>query len=179
MIFDVDGRTRDRLAVSAAEYAVGRRTYVTGCVSDVLIGNAGRFSPDANTELRRILDAPATALGPIDLPCWHRALRALETAVPDATAGIDGSDTDLRVLLFCAFRHDMGGDNADIWPRLLADPPELLDASWRAISARDLYEAGYAPQGAPEPPIQHLEPYERHDDSAWADVYLKLVRGRR
>lgn len=25
----------------------------------------------------------------------------------------------------------------------------MLDGQWRAIAARDLYEAGYAPQGAP------------------------------
>lgn len=45
------------------------------------------------------------------------------------------------------------------------------------IAARDLYEAGYAPQGAPEPPIQHLEPLGDAGDPAWADVYMALVGG--
>lgn len=47
----------------------------------------------------------------------------------------------------------MGGDGAGLWTRLLDDPPEEIDGQWRAISARDLYEAGYAPQGAPKPSI--------------------------
>lgn len=105
MILDMDDSARNALAVSAARYAVGRRTYVTGCISDILTGNAGRFASDTNMELRRIVDVPATMLDPIDLPCWRRALRALETAVPDTTAGLDGSDTDLRVFMSCAYRH--------------------------------------------------------------------------
>lgn len=72
--------------------------------------------------------------------------------------------------------YDMGGD-AGLWTRLLDDPPEEIDRQWRAISARDLYEAGYAPQGAPEPPIQHLEPLGDAGDPAWADVYMALVGG--
>lgn len=83
-----------------------------------------------------------------------------------------------RILLHCAFRHDMGGD-AGLWTRLLDDPPEEIDGQWRAIAARDLYEAGYAPQGAPEPPIQHLKPLGDAGDPAWADVYLALVGGGR
>lgn len=113
---------------------------------------------------------------PIDAPAWTRALAALETAAPDGSDGLDGSPVDLRILLFCAFRHDMGGD-AGLWTRLLDDPPEEIDGQWRAISARDLYEAGYAPQGAPEPPIQHLEPCGDAGDPAWGEVYLKLVGG--
>lgn len=73
----------------------------------------------------------------------------------------------------------MGGDGAGLWTRMLDDPPEEIDGQWRAISARDLYEAGYAPQGAPEPPIQHLEPLGDAGDPAWADVYMALVGGGR
>ena len=112
------------------------------------------------------------------MPAWTRALAALETAAPDGSAGLDGNAVDLRILLFCAFRRDMGGD-AGLWTRLLDDPPEEIDGQWRAISARDLYEAGYAPQGAPEPPIQHLEPLGDAGDPAWGEVYLKLVGGGR
>lgn len=71
----------------------------------------------------------------------------------------------------------MGG-GAGLWTRLLEDPT-VLDGQWRAIAARDLYEAGYAPDGAPGPPIQHLEPLGDAGDPAWADVYLALVGGRR
>ena len=179
MILDVDDDTRDALAVSAAAYAVGRHTYVTGCVADVLTANAGRFAPETNRALRRLLDVPADRLGLVDLPHWRLASDALAHAATDGAHGLQGSGTDLRVLLFCAFRHDMGGGHAGMWLRLLSDPPEPLDASWRAISARDLYEAGYAPAGAPEPPIQHLEPLGDAGDPAWADVYLALVGGGR
>lgn len=48
------------------------------------------------------------------------------------------------------------------------------DASWRAVAARDLYEAGYAPAGAPEPLVQHLQPFE-HVVGPWNDVYARLV----
>lgn len=175
MILDIDGKTRDGLALSAARYAVGRRTYVTGCVSNILTGNAGRFASDTNMELRRIVDVPAAMLDPIDLPCWRRVLRALETAVPDTTAGLDGSDTDLRVFMSCAFRHDIGEpDAAARWLALFDLESEPLDASWQALSARDLYEAGYAPAGAPEPPVQHLQPFE-HVVGPWSDVYARLV----
>lgn len=111
----------------------------------------------------------------IDAPAWTRALAALETAAPDDLDGLDGNAVDLRILLHCAFRHDMGG-GAGLWTRLLEDPT-VLDGQWRAIAARDLYEAGYAPQDAPEPPIQHLEPLGDADDPAWGEVYLKLVGG--
>ena len=148
-LLDIDPADRARLLASATAYAAGRRTYVVGAVSDVIAANAGR------------LDAAA-----------------LETAAPDGSDGLDGSPVDLRILLFCAFRHDMGGD-AGLWTRLLDDPPEEIDGQWRAISARDLYEAGYAPQGAPEPPIQHLEPLGDAGDPAWADVYMALVGGGR
>ena len=104
-------------------------------------------------------------------------LAALETAAPDDLDGLDGNVVDLRILLHCAFRHDMGGDDAGLWTRLLDDPPEEIDGQWRAISARDLYEAGYAPDGAPEPPVQHLEPLGDAGDPAWGEVYLKLVGG--
>lgn len=175
MNIDIDGKTRDRLALLAAGYAVGRRTYVTGCVSDILMDNAGRFAPDTNMELRRIVDVPAAMLDPIDLPCWRRALRALETAVPDTAAGLDGSDTDLRVLISCAFRRDMGEpDAAAMWLALFDLELKLLNAPWRAMAARDLYEAGHAPAGAPEPPIQHLQPLE-HVAGPWNDVYARLV----
>lgn len=177
MILDMDDSARNALAVSAARYAVGRRTYVTGCISDILTGNAGRFASDTNMELRRIVDVPATMLDPIDLPCWRRALRALETAVLDTTAGLDGSDTDLRVFMSCAFRHDMSEpDAAAMWLALLDLELKPLDASWRSISARDLYENGHAPVGAPEPPIQHLQPFERVI-GPWNAVYAKLLSG--
>lgn len=165
---DINPADRARPLASATAYAAGRRTYVVGAVSDVIAANAGR------------LDAPAADAGDsIDAPAWTRALAASETAAPDDLDGLDGNAVDLRILPHCAFRHDMGGDGADLWARLLDDPPEEIDRQWRAISARDLYEAGYAPDGAPEPPIQHLEPLGDAGDPAWADVYLALVRGRR
>lgn len=150
---------------------------VVGAVSDVVAANAGRLGAAAREALADAIRPAADAGDPIDVPAWTRALAALETAAPDGSAGLDGNAVDLRILLFCAFRHDMGGDGAGLWTRLLDDPPEEIDGQWRAISARDLYEAGYAPQGAPKPSIQHLEPYERHDDPAWGGVYLKLVGG--
>ena len=76
------------------------------------------------------------------------SLAALETAAPDDLDGLDGNAVDLRILLHCAFRHDMGGD-AGLWTRLLEDPT-ALDGQWCAITARDLYEAGYAPDGLKE-----------------------------
>ena len=155
-LLDIDPADRARLLASATAYAAGRRTYVVGAVSDVIAANAGRLDAAAR-------EALADAIRP---------------AAADGSDGLDGSPVDLRILLFCAFRHDMGGD-AGLWTRLLDDPPEEIDGQWRAISARDLYEAGYAPQGAPEPPIQHLEPLGDADVPAWADVYLALVGGGR
>ena len=175
-LLDIDPADRARLLASATAYAAGRRTYVVGAVSDVIAANAGRLGAAARETLADAIRPAADAGDPIDAPAWTRALAALETAAPDGSDGLDGSPVDLRILLFCAFRHDMGGD-AGLWTRLLDDPPEEIDGQWRAISARDLYEAGYAPQGAPKPSIQHLEPYERHDDPAWGGVYLKLVGG--
>lgn len=176
MILDVDDNTRGRLAVSAARYAVGRRTYAAGCVADVLAANAGRFDRKTNMELRRLLDVPADRLGLVDLAAWRVALRRLEEAGPDPAHGLEGSGADLSVLLFCAFHADMGvADAAGMWLRLLDADLPLLDGEWRAVSARDLYEAGHAPQGAPEPPVQHLEPLGRAGRPEWADVYLRLV----
>lgn len=175
-LLDIDPADRARLLASATAYAAGRRTYVVGAVSDVIAANAGRLDAAARETLTDAIRPAADAGDPIDAPAWTRALAALETAAPDGSDGLDGSPVDLRILLFCAFRHDMGGD-AGLWTRLLDDPPEEIDGQWRAISARDLYEAGYAPQGAPKPSIQHLKPYERHDDPAWGGVYLKLVGG--
>ena len=163
------------------------------CVIDAVVnamqtmGNSGRSAHAESLAASRTIyaarEALADAIRPaadagdsIDAPAWTRALAALETAAPDDADGLDGSPVDLRILLFCAFRHDMGGD-AGLWTRLLDDPPEEIDGRWRAISARDLYEAGYAPDGAPEPSIQHLEPLGDAGDPAWGEVYLKLVGG--
>lgn len=172
---DINPADRARLLASATAYATGRRTYVVGAVSDVIAANAGRLDAAVRETLADAIRPAADAGDSIDAPAWTRALAALETAAPDGSDGLDGSPVDLRILLFCAFRHDMGGD-AGLWTRLLEDPT-ALDGQWRAISARDLYEAGYAPDGAPEPPIQHLEPLGDVDDPAWGEVYLKLVGG--
>lgn len=174
---DIDPADRARLLASATAYAAGRRTYVVGAVSDVVAANAGRLDAAARETLADAIRPAADAGDSIDAPAWTRALATLETAAPDDLDGLDGNAVDLRILLFCAFRHDMGGD-AGLWTRLLEDPT-ALDGQWCAIAARDLYEAGYAPQGAPEPSIQHLEPLGDAGDPAWADVYLALVRGRR
>lgn len=177
-LLDINPADRARLLASATAYAAGRRTYVVGAVSDVIAANAGRLDAAAREALADAIRPAADAGDSIDAPAWTRALAALETAAPDDLDGLDGSPVDLRILLFCAFRHDMG-DDAGLWTRLLDDPPEEIDGQWRAISARDLYEAGYAPQGAPEPPIQHLEPLGDAGDPAWADVYMALVGGGR
>lgn len=177
-LLDIDPADRARLLASATAYATGRRTYVVGAVSDVIAANAGRLDAAVRETLADAIRPAADAGDSIDAPAWTRALAALETAAPDDLDGLDGSAVGLRILLHCAFRHDMGGDGAGLWTRLLEDPT-ALDGQWRAISARDLYEAGYAPDGAPEPPIQHLEPLGDVDDPAWADVYLALVGGRR
>ena len=172
---DVNPADRARLLASATAYAAGRRTYVTGAVSEVVAANAGRLDAAAWEALADAIRPAADAGDPIDAPAWTPALAALETAAPDGSDGLDGSPVDLCILLFCAFRHDMGGD-AGLWTRLLEDPT-ALDGQWRAIAARDLYEAGYAPQGAPEPSIQHLEPLGDAGDPAWGEIYLKLVGG--
>lgn len=174
---DIDPADRARLLASATAYAAGRRTYVVGAVSDVVAANAGRLDAAARETLANAIRPAVDEGDPIDAPAWTRALTALETAAPDDADGLDGNAVDLRILLHCAFRHDMG-DGAGLWTRLLEDPT-ALDGQWRAISARDLYEAGYAPQGAPEPSIQHLEPLGDAGDPAWGEVYLKLVGGRR
>lgn len=172
---DINPADRARLLASATAYAAGRRTYVVGAVSDVVAANAGRLDAAVREMLADAIRPAADAGDSIDAPAWTRALATLETAAPDGSDGLDGSPVDLRILLFCAFRHDMGG-GAGLWTRLLEDPT-VLDGQWRAIAARDLYEAGYAPQDAPEPPIQHLEPLGDADDPAWGEVYLKLVGG--
>lgn len=174
---DLDAAGRSRLLASATAYAVGRRTYVVGAVSDVITANAGRLDAAVREALARAIAPAADEEDSIDAPVWTRVLDALEHAAPDDADGLDGSAVDLRILLHCAFRHDMGG-GAGLWTRLLEDPT-VFDGQWRAIAARDLYEAGYAPDGAPEPPIQHLEPLGDVDDPAWADVYLALVGGGR
>lgn len=174
---DINPADRARLLASATAYAAGRRTYVVGAVSDVVAANAGRLDAAARETLANAIRPAVDEGDPIDAPAWTRALTALETAAPDDADGLDGNAVDLRILLHCAFRHDMG-DGAGLWTRLLEDPT-ALDGQWRAISARDLYEAGYAPQGAPEPSIQHLEPLGDAGDPAWGEVYLKLVGGRR
>ena len=175
-LLDINPADRARLLASATAYAAGRRTYVVGAVSDVVAANAGRLDAAVRETLADAIRPAADAGDSIDAPAWTRALAALETAAPDGSDGLDGSPVDLRILLFCAFRYDMGGD-AGLWTRLLDDPPEEIDGQWRAISARDLYEAGYAPDGAPEPSIQHLEPLGDAGDPAWGEVYLKLVGG--
>lgn len=175
-LLDINPADRARLLASATAYAVGRRTYVVGAVSDVIAANAGRLGAAAREGLARAIAPAADEEDSIDAPVWTRVLDALEHAAPDDADGLDGSAVDLRILLHCAFRHDMGGD-AGLWTRLLEDPTEEIDGQWRAISARDLYEAGYAPQGAPEPSIQHLEPLGNAGDPAWGEVYLKLVGG--
>ena len=174
---DINPADRARLLASATAYAAGRRTYVVGAVSDVVAANAGRLDAAARETLANAIRPAVDEGDPIDAPAWTRALTALETAAPDDADGLNGNAVDLRILLHCAFRHDMG-DGAGLWTRLLEDPT-ALDGQWRAISARDLYEAGYAPQGAPEPSIQHLEPLGDAGDPAWGEVYLKLVGGRR
>ena len=148
-------------------------------MSDDVAANAGRLDAAVREALADAIRPAADAGDSINAPAWTRALAALETAAPDDADGLDGNAVDLRILLHCAFRHDMGGDGADLWARLLDDPPEEIDGQWRAIAARDLYEAGYAPQGAPEPPVQHLEPMGDAGDPAWGEVYLKLVGGGR
>lgn len=174
---DINPADRARLLASATAYAAGRRTYVVGAVSDVIAANAGRLDAAVRETLADAIRPAADAGDSIDAPAWTRALTALETAAPDDADGLDGNAVDLRILLHCAFRHDIGG-GAGLWTRLLEDPT-VLDGQWRAIAARDLYEAGYAPDGAPEPPIQHLEPLGDAGDPAWADVYLALVGGGR
>lgn len=172
---DLGPADRARLLASATAYAAGRRTYVVGAVSDVIAANAGRLDAAARETLADAIRPAVDAGDSIDAPAWTRALAALETAAPDDLDGLDGNAVDLRILLHCAFRHDMGG-GAGLWTRLLEDPT-ALDGQWRAIAARDLYEAGYAPDGASEPSIQHLEPLGDAGDPAWGEVYLKLVGG--
>lgn len=172
---DINPADRARLLASATAYAAGRRTYVVGAVSDVIAANAGRLDAAARETLADAIRPAADEEDSIDAPAWTRALTALKTAAPDGSDGLDGSPVDLSILLHCAFRHDMGG-GAGLWTRLLEDPT-ALDGQWRAIAARDLYEAGYAPDGAPEPSIQHLEPLGDAGDPAWGEVYLKLVGG--
>lgn len=178
ILLDIDPADRARLLASATAYAAGRRTYVVGAVSDVIAANAGRLDAAAREALADAIRPAVDEGDPIDAPAWTRALAALETAAPDDLDRLDGNAVDLRILLHCAFRHDMGDDDAGLWTRLLEDPT-ALDGQWCAIAARDLYEAGYAPQGAPEPSIQHLEPLGDAGDPAWADVYLALVGGGR
>lgn len=172
---DLDPADRTRLLASATAYSAGRRTYVVGAVSDVVAANAGRLDTAVRETLADAIRPAVDAGDSIDAPVWARVLDALEHAAPDDLDGLDGNVVDLRILLHCAFRHDMGG-GAGLWTRLLEDPT-ALDGQWRAIAARDLYEAGYAPDGAPEPPIQHLEPLGDAGDPAWGEVYLKLVGG--
>lgn len=125
-LLDIDPADRARLLASATAYAAGRRTYVVGAVSDVVAANAGRLGAAAREALADAIRPAADAGDPIDVPAWTRALAALETAAPDGSAGLDGNAVDLRILLFCAFRRDMGGD-AGLWTRLLDDPPEEID----------------------------------------------------
>ena len=125
-LLDIDPADRARLLASATAYAAGRRTYVVGAVSDVVAANAGRLGAAAREALADAIRPAADAGDPIDVPAWTRALAALETAAPDGSDGLDGSPVDLRILLFCAFRHDMGGDGAGLWTRLLDDPPEEI-----------------------------------------------------
>lgn len=115
-LLDIDPADRVRLLASATAYAAGRRTYVVGAVSDVIAANAGRLDAAAREALADAIRPAADAGDPIDAPAWTRALAALETAAPDGSDGLDGSAVDLRILLHCAFRHDMGGD-AGLWAR--------------------------------------------------------------
>lgn len=133
---DLDVAGRSRLLASATAYAAGRRTYVVGAVSDVIAANAGRLDAAVRETLADAIRPAADTGDSIDAPAWTRALAALETAAPDGSDGLDGSPVDLRILLFCAFRHDMG-DSAGLWTRLLEDPT-ALDGQWCAIAARDL-----------------------------------------
>lgn len=60
--------------------------YVLGCdkwspADPELCSVCGRFASYPNMELCRIMDVPAAMLDPIDLPCWRRALRALEPPI--------------------------------------------------------------------------------------------------
>lgn len=135
-LLDIDPAGRARLLASATAYAAGRRTYVVGAVSDVIAANAGRLDAAAREALADAIRPAVDEGDPIDTPAWARALAALETAAPDDLDGLDGNAVDLRILLFCAFRHDMGG-RAGLWTRLLEDPT-ALDGQWRAIAARDL-----------------------------------------
>lgn len=78
-------------------------------MSDVVAANAGRLDAATREGLARAIAPAADAEDSIDAPTWTRALAALETAAPDDADGLDGSAVDLRILLHCAFRHDMGG----------------------------------------------------------------------
>lgn len=134
---DLDAADRARLLASATAYAAGRRTYVVGAVSDVVAANAGRLDAAVREALADAIRPAADEGDPIDAPAWTRVLATLETAAPDDLDGLDGNAVDLRILLHCAFRHDIGGDDAGLWARLL-DDPTALDGQWRAIAARDL-----------------------------------------
>ena len=176
---DIDDGTRDRLAVSAVLYAAGRRTYVTGCVADVLDANAGRFGLAARTRRLLIrLDGGMSTLGDpyIDVPVWRKTADRLRAAGHDHTHGLDGDPADLRTFMFCAFRHDMHSLNHAPMRLGLLDDRTVLDASWRDMAARDLYEVGLAPPCAPEPSMQHLEPTETRSGGTWDHVYLRLVQ---
>lgn len=118
---DINPADRARLLASATAYAAGRRTYVVGAVSDVVAANAGRLDAAVRETLADAIRPAADAGDSIDAPAWTRALAALETAAPDDLDGLDGNAVDLRILLHCAFRHDMGG-GAGLWTRLLEDP---------------------------------------------------------
>lgn len=108
-LLDIDPADRARLLASATAYAAGRRTYVTGAVSEVVAANAGRLDAAVRETLADAIRPAADAGDSIDAPAWTRVLAALETAAPDDLDGLDGNVVDLRILLHCAFRHDMGG----------------------------------------------------------------------
>ena len=78
-------------------------------MADVVAANAGHLDAAARETLADAIRPAVDEGDPIDAPAWTRALAALETAAPDDLDGLDGNAVDLRILLHCAFRHDMGG----------------------------------------------------------------------
>lgn len=180
----VDRDDLDHLCVSAAGYAIGRGTYATDGVLDVLEANWDALDDGAREPIRVLVREYARRgwLAGDSARRW----RALANRSDPLGSGSDpvvlrsGWGVDLNILFFSAFRHDMQSDDPDVpvlWVRFARDYASVvMRANWAYCTARDLLWEHLVPLDEPYAGLQGPLGRVAPADGRWRAFY-RLMYG--
>ncbi|MBT1162804.1 hypothetical protein [Bifidobacterium sp. SO1] len=170
----------DHLLLSATGYAIGRGTYATDGVLDVLERNLNRLSVEAAARLRSfILSRDRMASGSRWLTVAERLIGFRHEDDPILYA----NGVDRRIVFFSAFRYDIMSDDPrmpKLWERWATDYPQVIYGRdhWNLLSARDLVWDNLIPLNEPLKTVQDIGGRAEPEDDRWVPLFRMLRDGR-